>query len=69
MDLALCHYRRIWREVSNVSAFKPFDILCRDGERELRVEVKGTTSSGLSVLLTRNEVLQAQANSGVWHCL
>jgi hypothetical protein len=64
MDLALCHYRRLWREVSDVSAFKPFDILCRDSERELRVEVKGTTSSGISVLLTRNEVLHAQANSG-----
>lgn len=46
-----------------MSANQPFDLLCRDGHRELRVEVKGTTSKGLSVLLTRNEVRHAQANA------
>lgn len=45
-----------------MSANHPFDLLCRDGDRELRVEVKGTTSLGLSVLLTRNEVRHVQAN-------
>ena len=48
----------------DVSATKPFDLLCREGDRELRVEVKGTTSLGLSVLLTRNEVRHAQENNG-----
>lgn len=63
MKLALRHYAGLWREVLDVSAVKPFDLLCRDGDRELRVEVKGTTSLGLSVLLTRNEVRHAQENS------
>ncbi len=62
MSLALRHYGGLWREVIDVSATQPFDLLCRDGDRELRVEVKGTTSLGLSVLLTRNEVRHAEAN-------
>ena len=63
MGLALGHYSAIWPEVVDVSARQPFDLLCRNGDRELRVEVKGTTSRGLSVLLTRNEVRHAQANA------
>jgi hypothetical protein len=64
MDLAVRHYMSRWQEVLDVSATKPFDLLCREGDRELRVEVKGTTSLGLSVLLTRNEVQHARENSG-----
>jgi hypothetical protein len=64
MDLAVRHYASLWQEVLDVSATKPFDLLCREGDRELRVEVKGTTSLGLSVLLTRNEVRHAQENNG-----
>jgi len=63
MDLAIRHYASKWQEVLDVSATKPFDLLCREGDRELRVEVKGTTSLGLSVLLTRNEVRHAQENN------
>src|ERR1035437_2571659 len=63
MDLAVRHYASLWREVLDVSATQPFDLLCREGDRELRVEVKGTASLGLSVLLTRNEVRHAQANN------
>jgi len=64
MELAVCHYSKLWREVIDVSAMQPFDLLCRDGDRELRVEVKGTTSLGMSILLTRNEVRHAEANNG-----
>jgi uncharacterized protein DUF3883 len=49
--------------VLDVSATHPFDLLCRDDDRELRVEVKGTTSLGMSILLTRNEVRHAEANN------
>ena len=63
MGLALHHYSKLWREVVDVSATESFDLHCRDGKRELRVEVKGTTSLGLSVLLTRNEVRLAEANA------
>jgi 5-methylcytosine-specific restriction protein A len=64
MDLAVRHYASLWQEVLDVSAREPFDLLFREGTRELRVEVKGTTSLGLSVLLTRNEVRHAQENNG-----
>ena len=64
MNLALGHYSGLWPEVLDVSATEPFDLLCRDGDRELRVEVKGTTSLGMSILLTRNEVRHAEANNG-----
>jgi hypothetical protein len=62
MGLALQHYSSLWPEVKDVSATESFDVRCRDGDRELRVEVKGTTSLGESVLLTRNEVRHAEAN-------
>jgi 5-methylcytosine-specific restriction protein A len=62
MALAVEHYSRAWREVVDVSASEPFDLLCRDGNRELRVEVKGTISLGRSILLSRNEVRHAQEN-------
>jgi hypothetical protein len=64
MELAVHHYSQLWCEVLDVSATQPFDLLCRDGDRELRVEVKGTTSFGMSILLTRNEVRHAEANTG-----
>jgi hypothetical protein len=64
MEMALRHYRVLWQEATDVSATQPFDLLYREGDRELRVEVKGTTSPGLSVLLTRNEVRHAKANNG-----
>lgn len=65
MDLALAHYALLWPEVHDVSPSSPFDILCRDGKRELRVEVKGTTSRGNVVLMTRNEVSHARQNPGI----
>ena len=64
MDLAIRHYATIWPDVKDVSATEPYDLLCRERDRELRVEVKGTTSLGLSVFLTRNEVRHAQENNG-----
>ena len=57
-------YASLWQDVLDVSATEPFDLLCREGDRELRVEVKGTGSLGLSILLTRNEVRHAQENKG-----
>lgn len=39
---------------------KPFDLLCTKGSSVLHVEVKGTTTSGATVCLTRNEVLDAR---------
>lgn len=39
---------------------KPFDLLCIRGNVVVHVEVKGTTRDGSRVVLTRNEVLDAQ---------
>ncbi len=64
MQLAISHYSKLWRVVKDVSPNAPFDLLCRNGERELRVEVKGTTSIARSVLLTKNEVQHARENAG-----
>lgn len=41
---------------------KPYDIRFVRGGAEKRVEVKGTTGSGLAVFLTSNEVAHAHAN-------
>lgn len=64
MRLALEHYSRAWPEVQDVSATEPFDLLCLGNGRQLRVEVKGTASSGECVLLTRNEVRHARTYRG-----
>ena len=45
--------------VEDVSANDCYDLRCHSGEQELRVEVKGTTGAGASVLLTPNEVRHA----------
>jgi hypothetical protein len=50
-------------EVIDVSGYEPFDLLCRKGSSEVHVEVKGTTSSGEKVFLTKNEVRHARAHS------
>jgi hypothetical protein len=42
---------------------RPFDLLCLRGDEELRVEVKGTTGTGESVLVTIGEVKSARAHA------
>lgn len=46
-----------------MSANRPYDLLCSKGTKQLRVEVKGTTSGGSQILLTRNEAVHAKAHS------
>jgi len=45
-----------WTSVVDTSAGNPFDYYCKRAGAEIWVEVKGTTSAGSSVVLTRNEV-------------
>ncbi len=48
--------------VQNVSAYRSYDLYCsRPDGKELHVEVKGTSTDGSGVLLTRNEVTHAHA--------
>jgi hypothetical protein len=49
-----------WTNVEDVSRTRCFDLICQRGSSELRVEVKGTTSEGSRILLTRNEVTHAR---------
>ena len=62
MTRAMSHYRELGWDVHDVSAQESYDLLCTEvGEDDRRVKVKGTTSSGTEVLLTRNEVANARA--------
>jgi hypothetical protein len=54
--VATAHLERLGFDVVDVGAWESFDLLARRGTETLFVEVKGTTSSGASVVLTRNEV-------------
>lgn len=45
-----------WK-VRDVGATKSYDLHARKGDHHLMVEVKGTTSPGETIILTRNEVL------------
>lgn len=48
-----------WR-ADDVSKAESYDVRCVRGDRELHIEVKGTTMAGSKVLLTRNEVSHAR---------
>lgn len=56
MGLAAQHYEHLGWTVVDVSARESFDLRATLDERELHIEVKGTTSTGQSVVLTYNEV-------------
>jgi hypothetical protein len=63
MALAKRHFRKQGFRVEDVSARRPYDLLCKRGAEELHVEVKGTMTDGKAVVLTNNEVKHA-CNSG-----
>ena len=60
MDRARAHYSQKGWTVRDVSADRPYDLHCERGPEQLRVEVKGTRSTGLSVMVTANEVMNAK---------
>lgn len=60
MEKAKAYYEGRQYVVEDVSLSKPYDFECRIGRRILRVEVKGTTTKGATVILTRNEVASAR---------
>jgi hypothetical protein len=45
-----------WDEIKDVSGEESYDFYCRTGDLEAVFEVKGTTSHGDTIILTRNEV-------------
>ena len=56
MRLAKAHLESCQWRVRDVSASKPYDFLCKRGSEEMIVEVKGTTSTGEQIVLTKNEI-------------
>lgn len=60
MRLAKEHFGAQGWKVHDVSRRESYDLRCTRGGDELRVEVKGTTSDGSSVLLTAHEVQHAR---------
>lgn len=54
--LAKAHYEAQGWTVRDVGATQPYDLDARRGDERLHVEVKGTTSTGGSVVLTEGEV-------------
>jgi len=54
------HFENLGFSVSDVGATESFDLVATRDEVTLSVEVKGTTSLGQEVILTRNEVLHHQ---------
>ena len=49
-----------WGVVTDVSGNSSFDLHCRRDSDDLRVEVKGTTTAGEEIILTRNEVKESR---------
>lgn len=55
-------------QVIDTSSSRPYDLVARKGGQMRFIEVKGTTGSGHSIILTRGEVEHAQCNPHE-HCL
>jgi hypothetical protein len=64
VEAASAHYSDSGYKVENTSATQPYDLCCRKGREELRVEVKGSQGEGSEIFLTSGEVEHAR-NSGV----
>lgn len=56
MLLAALHFTNRGYSIKDVSLTQPYDLLGKRGDETIAIEVKGTTSSGLEILLTKNEV-------------
>jgi hypothetical protein len=59
MNMATEFYSDSW-DVEDVHGRESYDLVCRSRDEEMRVEVKGTTTSGTEVILTPNEVRHAR---------
>jgi hypothetical protein len=59
VEAATAYFEQDGWSVLDVGATQPFDLLCLRDDKELRVEVKGTSQAGESILLTRGEVKHA----------
>ena len=60
MSMAKQYFELEWDSVKDVSANSSYDLLCSRKSEELRVELKGTTTPGDQIILTKNEVKEAK---------
>jgi uncharacterized protein DUF3883 len=60
VDMVAEHYRRLGWMVEDVGDTMSYDLRCSKGHAELHVEVKGTTTMGERVVLTRKEARHAR---------
>lgn len=58
VEVAISHYQSLGFSVEEKG--KPYDLLCRNQDQVVHVEVKGTSGLADKVILTRNEVLDAR---------
>ncbi len=56
MARAKAHLQKLGWHVRDVSATHSYDFECTQGDKRMIVEVKGTTSTGGEIVVTRNEV-------------
>lgn len=56
-------FKKLGYDVEYVGNRKSYDLLCKRSNKELRVEVKGSQTTGNSVILTPNEVANAKEHS------
>ncbi|HCU92539.1 MAG TPA: hypothetical protein DHU96_07255 [Actinobacteria bacterium] len=61
MNVATEFYAQAWG-VEDVHGKESYDLLCHRGGEVRHVEVKGTTTGGVEVILTPNEVRHAREN-------
>jgi hypothetical protein len=66
MEIARAYYENQGFTVTDTSQHEPYDLECRRARQIIRVEVKGTTGAGESVLLTSAEVENARQPAEMW---
>ena len=64
MNMATAFYATDW-DVEDVHGRESYDLVCRRGDEEKHVEVKGTTTDGAEVILTPKEVEHAREMTDV----
>jgi len=64
MKVATGYFEAKGYEVEETSKNRPYDLVATKGDKTVYVEVKGTTTSGEKVFLTKNEVAHAQEHPG-----
>jgi len=69
MKKAIKFFQNEGYQVTDVSKIEPYDLACKKDNDYLRVEVKGTQSSGDSIVLTPNEIKNAETHKTALYIL